>query len=286
MDGNYYGCHRNWMYFNFINDSGEKHDTFSSNWSHYKVLDKLIGFMKSRGFSIKHDMEVDKCIRDCYWVGNKGELRFTLDRYPRGFKFEFYQEIVTENRNGGRYDFDKFEKAPYLIRISWINETNKMALFLESLGFKENIDKDYKLAEDQIKKDFVDSWHHPQKDMNFNLKDLHGTTCEGSYNNTDANEKTIYNGEVKYFRDYNGRLLRGIVYHNINNMWWVIVNKFKKRNIADFNLFDFSQEELRIRRKVRDRKPKEYLDKVESLSKLSNKELLRELNSRKRRTTA
>lgn len=281
MKGYSYNCHKRLMSFSFINDTDEKRDWKDRNkYSHYAILHKLIDFMKNRGFNIEHDASIHKCIRKDHWIGNKGELRFTAERYPRGFKFYFYQEIVTENRHGGRYDFDKFKKAPYLIKLSWINETNKMAEFLQYMGVMDCSEEQYKLAADQIKADFVDSWHHPQKDMNFDLKDLDGTTCEYSYNNTDANGKTIYNGQVKYFRDWHGRLARGTVYHNINNMWWVILHKFDYTNIADFQLFDPTEEDFGVRRKVRDRKPKEYLEKVESVSNLSNKELLRELKKR------
>ncbi|TCL39995.1 hypothetical protein EV210_101195 [Anaerospora hongkongensis] len=281
MKGFFYNCCRERMSFSFVNDTDEKHDWASRNkYSHYVILHRLLNYMKDRGFDIRYDKDVAKCIRKDYWVGSKGELRFAVDRYPRGFKFQFYQEIVTENKNGGRYDFDKYEKCPYLIRLSWINETNKIAMFLESLGANSRSDEKYKFAEDKVKKHLVDNCHRPQKDMNFDLKDLHGTTCEGSYNNTDRDGKTICNGQVKYFR-YRGRLMRGIVYHNINNMWWVIINKFKYTNEADFELFDPTEEDFKIRRKVKDRKPKAYLQKIENLSKLSDKDLLREMNKRR-----
>jgi hypothetical protein len=270
------------MSISLINETSEKHEWKDRNkYSHYIILHRLINFMKSRGFTINHDMEVAKCIQKDHWIGNKGELRFVLHRYPLGFAFEFYQEINTVNRNGGRYDFDKFEKAPYLIRILFINEINKMTSFLETLGVIDCSKKQYNLAEDKVKFDFVNSWHHPQKGMNFSLSDLNGTTCGESYNNTDAKGETIFNGQVKYFRDWHGRLVRGTVYHNINNMWWVIINKFKYANIADFELFDPSDADFQVRRKVKDRKPKEYLEKIESVSKLSNKELFRELKKRR-----
>lgn len=270
------------MSFSFINDTTERREWKDrKKYSHYAILHRLINFMKNRGFEIQHDPEVSKIIRSDYWIGRKGELRFTMHRYPRGFSFEFYQEIVTKNPNGGRYDFDKYEKCPYLIRISWINETNKMAAFLGTLGIENRSPKQYKFAADRIKKDFVKSWHHPQKSMNFDLEDLHGTTCEASYNHTDANGKTIYNGDVKYFRGYRtGRLMRGTVYHNINNMWWVILDKFNYTNMADFELFDPSSDDFKIRRKKKDRKPQSYLDKLDSLSKLTTRELMRELKKR------
>ncbi|MBP2635024.1 MAG: hypothetical protein H6Q72_931 [Firmicutes bacterium] len=281
MSGYFYNCRREYMDLSFVNDTDEKHDWIDRNkYSHYVILNRLINFMKDRGFDIQHDVSVAKCIRKDHWVGRKGELRFVLNRYPRGFSFEFYQEIVTENRHGGRYDFDKYQKCPYLIKLSWINETNKIAAFLDSLGITNNSKQRYVRATDKIKSNFVDSWHHPQKDVNFDLQELHGTTCEGTYNNTDRDKKTIYNGQIKYYRGYNGRLMRGTVYHNINNMWWVIINKFEYHNIADFELFDPTEEDLNIRRKVKDRKPKSYIDKIDSLSKMSNKDLMRELKNR------
>lgn len=270
--------------FLFVNDTGEKKDTWKGKWSHYVILHKLINFMKSRGWSIEHDQEVHKCIRRDYWLGRKSDLEFRLERYPRGFSFEFFQNIVFENPHGGRYDFDKFKKMPYLIKLMYLNEVRHMKEFLVSLdlGIRDNSEPKYKLAEDKVKADYVECWHHPQKSMEeFELSDLDGTTCEYGFNNTDRDKKTILNGQIKYFRHWNGRLTRGKVYHNINNMWWVITNKFERRNIADFELFDPTEEDFKLRRKARDRTPREYIDRVEKVKQSSTKELLNELRRRK-----
>ena len=118
--------------------------------------------------------------------------------------------------------------------------------------------------------------------MNFNLKDLDGTTCKESYNNTDKNKKIIYNGDVKYFRDFStGRWFKGVVYHNINNMWWVIINNTKRTNISSFELFDKVDCDFSIRRLARDRTPEEYKVRREKINKTSTKELLSELKRRK-----
>jgi hypothetical protein len=61
----------------------------------------------------------------------------------------------------------------------------------------------------------------------------------------------IENGQVKYFRDYHGYLCRGVVFHNINNMWWVKLNEFNYTNIADFRLFDPTPEDFMKRRAKR-----------------------------------
>lgn len=283
MKGYFFRINKELFSFTFINETDETHDWKDrNNWSHFPLMHRLMNFIKDRGFAIKHDEHVHKIIRKDYWYGRKGDLEFEAQRYPSGFKFEFFQNINFENVNGGRYDFDKFEKATYLIKLLWINETKKMGEFLESLGITNDSDPLLKTAEDKIKFDYVKCWHHPQRDMNFKLADLDGKTDEYSFNHTDRDGKTIYNGQIKYFYIWNtNRLMRGKVYHNINNMWWVILNDTEYTNIADFELFDPTAADFKIKRKAEDRKPKEYLEKLKSIEKLSNKELLREFRKRK-----
>lgn len=276
--------------FVFINDNNDERHSWDdrNKWSHYPILHRVLNFMKDRGFEVGRDskiLEYYKYLNKDHWYGRKGDLEFKARRYPRGFEIKFFQNINFENRNGGEYDFDKFEKAPYLIKLMWINETKKIAEFIESIvpGVKNNTKEDNKLVIDFIKNDYVESCHKPQKDMNFNLSELDGTTCEYNTNNKDRDGKVIYNGDIKYFRNrYTGRLQRGKIYHNINNMWWVILNDTEVTNVADFEFFDLTPEDINIRRLKEDRKPKEYIDKLNSLEKLTTKELERELKRRRK----
>lgn len=167
---------------------------------------------------------------------------------------------------------------PYLIKKQFILICAIISEFLENFAENKTI-SEYRSAKDQIKFNYVNSCHHPQKDMNFNLSDLNGTTCEHSYNNADRDGKTIFNGDFKYFRDYNGYLACGTVYHNINNMWWVIVNDNDIKNIADFELFDISDSDYRKRVK-KGKPPQKFTEKMEVLSQCSVKELRRELKRR------
>lgn len=92
-------------------------------------------------------------------------------------------------------------------------------------------------AELLIKRDYVISWHHPQNDINFKLSDLDGKTSE-HYGNKDRDGKTLFNGQIKGYKDYDGKFGKGKIYHNINNMWWVIPSLYERRNIAAFHFFD------------------------------------------------
>lgn len=280
---NNFGIRRDYTDIHFRNNEEHKGILYK-DYKHYSILHRLLNFMKDRGFEIGRDPEIVKrykSISKDYWYGKKEDLEFKAHRYPAGFKIEFFQNINFENCNGGEYDFDKFKKMPYLIKLMFLNETKHIRDFLISLGVKENPDEDYKLAKDSIKNHYVESWHHDQEDMRFKLSDLDGQTCDGYRNNIDRDGEIIYNGQIKYFRDrWSGRLCRGKVYRNINNMWWIILNDTEYTNVASFQLFDAKHEDFKIRRLKEDIKPKSFLDKQEFIKGLTNKELERELRKR------
>lgn len=277
MKGYSFSLNKNWFSLSFINDTEEKHSEWDDrdNWSHYSILHKIFKFMESRGFEVGKDPEIEEnynCIGKDHWYGKKGDLEFKANRYPRGFEIKFYQNINTENRNGGEYDSDKFNKAPYLVRLVWINETKKIGEFIKSIvpDISNEIDSKYKYSEEKIKNKFVECSHHPQKDMNFNLSDLDGTTCKESYNNKDRNKNIIFNGEIKYFRDYKGRINRGKVYHNINNMWWVILNDTEYTNQCASCLFDADKEDFKNRRIQRTKKQAYETSRIAARKKFNN----------------
>lgn len=271
------------VYDTTLSFTNNDEQAYKGNWlrhkfRHYGLLHRIFNMLRDYGFEICNDMEVSKIIRKDYFVGVKGNLKFKASRAPRIFKIEFYQELVTVNSHGGYYDSNKFQKMPYLIQKQYIFVVNKICSFLSE--FAQNKTKpDCRTAEDEIKYNYVQSWRHPQESMDFDLLELNGTTCEESYNNTDRDGKTILNGELKYFRDYKGYLNRGIVYHDLSNMWWVILNDTEISRVAGFQLFDLSDSDLRKRVK-KDIKPKSYIQKKQILSQCSLKELRNEIKRR------
>lgn len=255
MKGYSYGISKSSFSFNFVNDTNEEHGwNDRDKWSHYSILHKLLNFMKTRGFSVGKDPRIEreyKSLSKDHWYGRQKDLEFKAKRYPRGFSIEFFQTI-----NGNEYDSDKYDKAPYLIKLQWIKEMKHIENFIKetipNIGCHTKIK--YKSSEDKVKQHLIESWHKPQENTNFNLSDLDGTTVEEHYNNKDRDKKVLYNGQIKYFRDYRGRLKRGKIYHNINNMWWVILNDEDYTNMASFELFDATEEDFKIRRKQRNKK--------------------------------
>ncbi|KYG95725.1 hypothetical protein ABEW24_24055 [Paenibacillus jamilae] len=190
---------------------------------------RMLDMMRNRGFVVGSDPRIDRdypILSKDRFAGNKGELLFVGEKYNCGAKLEFYQEINVENPNGGRYDFNKFEMMPYLLQKRFLVEVRYMEQFLLEEGFTCDSEPVLKTSYDKVFHELNSPSRHWSSE---NLPD---------YNALDKDGIRINNGEVKYFRGRKGTLMRGTVYHNINNMWWVIVNKDHYTNLAAFELFN------------------------------------------------
>lgn len=198
------------------------------------LLNRVFELLRHRGFTIQTDQRIAKqypSLADTHWEGSKGELLFKAQIYPAGFSIEFYQEVNTKNPNGGFYDFEKFEMMPYLIRCEFLLARKYICKLIESEGYENDANPEFKNALENVMYRIKSCCHYKEG------KELPDYEIP-SYNAKDRDGKQLRNGQVKYFYDYKGRLMRGTVYHNINNMWWVVLNKFQFSNIGAYQFFD------------------------------------------------
>ena len=257
-----------------------KGDWLKHKFRHYGYFYQVLNMLAADGFNVQRDPDVDKIIRKDYYIGKFHDLEFEAKKYPNGFEIGFFQNVVYENPNGGRYDFDKLSKMPYMIRLQYTKFKNKILRLLKSLvpDIMDDSSLSPKLEEEWIKCRYVESCHHEQKNTDFDLRSLDGQTQE-PYNGLDRDRKTIRNGEIKYFRGRDGYLYRGRVYHDLNNMWWVITDKYTARRAAAFELFDLAPGDKRGRLAPL-RIPSEYTERKQAISQSTAKELVSELRKR------
>ena len=226
-------------------------------YSHYptfqEVIDLLLGICGYKQMFVPHEDLVSKQFPSLWHThrwGVKSGIYYEGTIYPKGFEIKFfYMDRRGKYHKPGAYDLDMRDSLKYLERLQIRKSLRTINLYLKSIGCEEHVVthgmKGWELVDYKINHDPGRHWgkYEEYKNGEYFLK----------FNARDRDGKLIRNGEVKYYRDqFTGRLSRGKVYHNINNMWWILHNKHSCTNIASFRLFDATKDDFNHRRLKKD----------------------------------
>lgn len=190
--------------------------------------DLLNSFLWFKRGPIEFEFEASKCLKFEFWIKDH---KYPLTNRKRGFSSLNYLEV----------------KTLHSLQIAIVN-----FFFKKGFLMRANALKAPQYAYDQVAIHKFSSCHWPEDypvDNIFCQLYSGKKTRPENYNCRSKDGNHIKNGEIKYFYDRNRKLQRGIISHNINNMWWVILNNYEYRNVASFELFDFvSLEETPLKR--------------------------------------
>lgn len=191
--------------------------------------------------------------REC----SKGDLRGWLDLSGRHIEFEMWQGVNTPTRpdRGGRYESNKEAVAPYLLRLEMFRTRNRIRDYLCNVFSGYQFDqKHYSIyrkplqqtAMERIQQHYVESWHFKGDWQAYLAKER---WMDG--NRKSADGVLLEHGQRVWLADRKGRIVTGIAYYNINNMWWVWLGKYDYTNEACFNLYANLPENFRAKRNGR-----------------------------------
>lgn len=252
-------------YYGVLARFDEQGDSFSLNVPHKNVWDSLCRLLVKRGFTVSPNPCYEqhyKPISKHHKLAIKGDVVVMLEITANSISCHI------ENRKNVWEDFHGMWEWEWDERYTPLTYLEKEALQLESKRITElfvykGLTLEKLTSEMSPEECIIEGFRnntHIHGIVN-KLEDIKAHITEDSYdyqcNSNDANGKKILCGETKYFYDYNNLLQRGVVWHNINNMWWVICNGDLK-NIAAFNLFDYSPT-IRTKRPVNEKKIKALL---------------------------
>lgn len=215
------------------------------------IYAEIIRQMRGRGWSIRADRETKKrfpTLSPNQREGAKGTLRCAIEIAGRTVKVEFWSETAPQiNQYGRYYDFDKLRRmSPQDARRVEL-EFRRLRMWLAALGpvtVKRTDNRSLPPLE-RIARDYAESCH---KD-----KALGRPICTSEGNRQSADHTPIEHGQKVWTTDYRGRLIRGIAYYNINNMWWVVAGG-QLFNKACFQIFTSQPNDLRKKRNHRERR--------------------------------
>jgi hypothetical protein len=195
-----------------------------------------------RGFRFSQDQSVPKLIRSRYYLGRKGDLELHAECVGRTFKIEFFQNLNVENRNGGRYDYGKFQRMPRTMQLACVVEMSHVLRKLIELGYvlegrrqgitsaallpvlrhaQGRTDEGDPLAEFNRGWNFESDWDRGgrfERDAS-GWPTLASVSC--GLPAVDRDGKQIASGETRYCRQ-RGRMFRGVVRPAPNGQWLVL----------------------------------------------------------------
>lgn len=237
--------YKNKIFIDFV----ERGDNFSLQVPHYKKWLSIIQYLRCRGFKVgkNETYEINyKCLSPFHKIGFKKNTAVLMELGPGRIEVEFgniknlweppMQQSFWSNLNDDRYT-----KLSYLEDKAVSLEIIKLIRFCQKFSL-QFIKEDSDLSpEERIVKKLRNNTHiHGVVNS---LNDIAVSMDMDSYNknnnSSDRDKKRIICGQTKYFYNYaaGNRLCKGVVWHNINNMWWII-SAGKLHNVAMFDLFD------------------------------------------------
>jgi hypothetical protein len=235
-----------------------------ANWGHgfqppdWETFNRLRDVLADRGFEItsspKHDKHyptLAKFHRIASIMTPHGKLSAACEAGTNSCSIEFYQDVVYVNRNGGRFDFDKLQKMPYLIRKKYEGAMAALTTHLTSRGFVEITKIETPIIDlpigqrlsacdgtavlpgpaeiaEAAKTFFNDKWDTPyDKKRGTHRFSRDETGWPTAYEVTESGRRDrdlayMSHGDVRLFRDMNGHLARGRVFGGIGSMWIVV----------------------------------------------------------------
>ena len=244
--GNTIRNYRNKIILNFINCG----NNFTLKVPHHGKWISIINYLTKRGFNITENKTYKEhydVLSKYHKIGFKNDVALLMEIDASSIKVEFGNiKNLWQDMQQSFWDDpsdERFAKLTYLENIAVKLEIKKLIEYCKkfNLSFQKE-DCDLSPEEYIINKLRINKHIHGEVNS---LDDIQKSISKESYdwvhNSNDKNKNKILGGQLKYFYDYNKRLSCGIVYHNINNMWWVICNG-NLRNIASFDLFDFNKD--------------------------------------------
>lgn len=193
---------------------------------------RVLNMLAAYGFEIGRDPRIEKhysCLGKDHRLGRFGDLHLASERNDQhrwnrknqggSCTFEFFQEIVTENRNGGKYDFDKLAKMPYLVRLRFLHARQAIAWMLDAEGIVDESGPVLSRlpALEQLRYKLKGCWHAKGRP----IEEWQPDDRSGS-NSRDKDGNKLRPGDLRCFY-HRGRLMQGRVYYSLNMMWYVVI---------------------------------------------------------------
>lgn len=185
----------------------------------------------------------------------KGDLQAELSVSGRCIEFKMWQDVQNvENRNGGKYDFDKEQRMTYLQRLEMERTRSRIRDYLCNVftGYEFEPPRDPKVglfgmtAEEKAAHSRRTSCHYrPHLDRAEIGMECNARAGDGG---------TIEHGSRVWAIDRKGRIITGTAYYSLGSNWQMVTGRYGLTHVQAREIFTRCPENLRIKRNAHERR--------------------------------
>jgi hypothetical protein len=226
----------------YFSDRTSVHNVISDRCRQiWKAMLKILRKMGFRTYIKKEFRWQFECLVEFNLWGSYHQLKFRTEIYPAGFSIEFYQDLYHEIEQYKKMPPDQqklFEQAIKLI-LDGLSKTFSLRMYDQS-----DLQIPPLTAEEHIIKHIRE---RVSECANYHsLADIANSINE--YDQQSGIKGDILHcGETRRIRKYNtSQDFIGIIYYNLNNMWWVIESKYRYHNVANFEIFELAPQQMKV----------------------------------------
>ena len=189
-----------------------------------------------------------KCIALNHRTCSKGDLKGELDISGRCIKFEMWQDVTpSENRSGGRYDFGKEARMPYVLRLEMERARRRIRDYLCNVfigyAFQELHPK---LGPQGLTA--LEYASHSRRTSGHYVAELDRARFCNSGNDESADGYQLENGTPVYAIDRDGRVISGVAFYSLNGNWQVVTGRYDLTHVWHKQIFVKSPGNVRVKR--------------------------------------
>lgn len=193
-----------------------------------------------------------KCIALSHRTCRKGDLHGELSVGGRVVEFKMWQDVTpSDNPNGGRYDFNKEERMPYVLRLEMERTRRRIRDYLCNVftgyTFKEPapvLGLMGVTAVEKAKHDRMTTGHYrPALDRAEISMKSNAIARDGGI---------IEHGSKVWALDRKGRIITGTAYYSLNNNWQIVTGRYGLTYCHTGEIFTQPPENLRVKRNQRE----------------------------------
>lgn len=228
-----------------------------------QVFKRVVQQLNRLGWSVEvpQDMieQYSRSFAEGHRYCRKGDLQGRLDLSGRCIKFEMWQDIANgDNPNGGRYDFDKEKRMPYILWLEMERTRRRLREYLcnvfSGYQFQDQL-RDGRHPKRGPGSLTAVEWveQHIRSSGHFN-EELGHAPINMKRNAQSADGGIIAHGARVYAIGHDDRVVVGTAYYDLNSSWWVVTGKYGAICVQSSNIYLDNPGDLRRKRNERKRR--------------------------------